>query len=266
MGDIAQRVIGSPVQFNHSDRAATSSINFLAAHDGFTLMDTVSFNDRHNEANGEDGADGHDNNISDNMGCEGPSEDEGLNAARARRRRAMVATLMISQGVPMLLSGDEIGNSQQGNNNVYCQDNATAWIDWEAADGAFLDFCSRMIELRHQFPVLAQENFLLGKTGDNERVEVAWFQPDGREMDEALEPGRPACAGRAGRLFHARSVPGRRPLFAVLNAGDGLNFALPEGSWVRMLDTARDDPFAEEPIGDGMAAISPASVCLFRPS
>ncbi|MFD1961704.1 hypothetical protein ACFSHP_26410 [Novosphingobium panipatense] len=231
-------------------------------------MDTVSFNDRHNEANGEDGADGHDNNISDNMGCEGPSEDEGLNAARARRRRAMVATLMISQGVPMLLSGDEIGNSQQGNNNVYCQDNATAWIDWEAADGAFLDFCSRMIELRHQFPVLAQENFLLGKTGDNERVEVAWFQPDGREMDEELwsQAGLRVLGVLVDYSTREVFLDGGRPLFAVLNAGDGLNFALPEGSWVRMLDTARDDPFAEEPIGDGMAAISPASVCLFRPS
>jgi glycogen operon protein len=168
----------------------------------------------------------------------------------------------------MLLSGDEIGNSQQGNNNVYCQDNATAWIDWEAADGAFLDFCSRMIELRHQFPVLAQENFLLGKTGDNERVEVAWFQPDGREMDEELwsQAGLRVLGVLVDYSTREVFLDGGRPLFAVLNAGDGLNFALPEGSWVRMLDTARDDPFAEEPIGDGVAAISPASVCLFRPS
>ncbi|MFD2137879.1 hypothetical protein ACFSLT_26490 [Novosphingobium resinovorum] len=268
VGDIAQRLIGSPVQFNHSDRGATSSINFLAAHDGFTLMDTVSFNDRHNEANGEGGADGHDNNLSDNMGAEGATDDEAITAARARRRRAMVATLMVSQGVPMLLSGDEIGNSQHGNNNVYCQDNELGWLDWESRDDAFLDFCSRMIALRRQYPVLCQENFLMGETGDNERLEIAWFQPDGRAMDGELwgQQGLRVLGMLLDYSTREVFLDGGRPLFTVVNAGDGLDFTLPEGEWVRLLDTARDDPFTEEPVDREAAAISPGSLCLFRPA
>ncbi|WP_285020869.1 glycogen debranching protein GlgX [Novosphingobium sp. fls2-241-R2A-195] len=268
VGDIAQRLIGSPVQFNHSDRGATSSINFLAAHDGFTLMDTVSFNDRHNEANGEGGADGHDNNLSDNMGAEGATDDEAITAARARRRRAMVATLMVSQGVPMLLSGDEIGNSQHGNNNVYCQDNELGWLDWESRDDDFLDFCSRMIALRRQYPVLCQENFLMGETGDNERLEIAWFQPDGRAMDGELwgQQGLRVLGMLLDYSTREVFLDGGRPLFTVVNAGDGLDFTLPEGEWVRLLDTARDDPFTEEPVDREAAAISPGSLCLFRPA
>ncbi|MBB5985044.1 glycogen debranching protein GlgX [Sphingobium lignivorans] len=274
VGDLAGNLLGSPVQFNHSDRGATSSINFLAAHDGFTLMDTVSFNDRHNEANGEDGADGHDNNVSDNMGAEGETEDEAIIAARARRRRAMIATLFLSQGVPMLLAGDEIGHSQGGNNNVYCQDNETAWIDWTRRDDAFLDFVAKMIAFRRDHPVLSQDMFLLGESTEEHRIEIAWHQPDGREMDEELW-------GQAGLrvlgLFvdHSARAPfveneNISALFIVLNAGDGLDFTLPTPNgvtgWVRVVDTARDEAFAPEPCPGDTVAIEPASVCVFAPA
>jgi isoamylase len=129
---MSERLVGSPVQFNHSHRPATSSINFIAAHDGFTLWDTVSYNDKHNDANGEDNNDGHDHNLSDNLGAEGETDDEGVLTARIRRARAMLATTLLSQGVPMILAGDEFGNTQGGNNNAYCQDNEISWLNWSA--------------------------------------------------------------------------------------------------------------------------------------
>ncbi|TCU57445.1 glycogen operon protein [Novosphingobium sp. PhB57] len=271
VGDLANHLIGSPEQFNHSDRGATSSVNFLAAHDGFTLLDTVSYNDRHNEANGEGGADGHDNNLSDDMGAEGPTEDEGINAARAARRRAMLATLLLSQGVPMILAGDEFGNSQNGNNNVYCQDNETAWIDWAGKDDALLAFTARMVGFRRDHPVLSQDNFLNGEPAEDGRVEIAWHQPDGREMDgELWEQAELRVLGffltySAQEAF----VEGERPLFIVLNAGDEVTFTLPDHNgiarWQRVLDTARPDAFEPEPV-EGETVIVPAhSVCVFAP-
>ena len=274
VGDIAGSLLGSPEQFNHSDRSATSSINFLAAHDGFTLMDAVSFNDKHNEANGENGADGHDHNLSANMGAEGATDDEGINAARALRRRNLMATMLLSQGVPMILSGDEIGNSQQGNNNVYCQDNETAWIDWPARDDAFLDFVRRMVHFRLDHPVLAQETFLLGDTAEDGRMEIAWHQPDGREMDDELW-GQSELRVIGAFVDHSARAAflddeNIGALFIVLNAGDALEFTLPHHNgvkaWARVLDTTRDDAFAEECCDEHVAAIPGHSVCVFAPA
>jgi glycogen operon protein len=262
-------MLGSPQQFNHTGRAATSSVNFLCAHDGFTLMDTVSFNSRHNEANGEDGADGHDNNLSDNMAAEGPSDDPAIITARAKRRRAMLASLMLAQGVPMLLAGDEIGNSQQGNNNVYCQDNPTSWIDWAHADEAMLDYVRGLTALRASHPVLAQNVFL---HGDSERVEIAWFQPDGSPMDE----GAWAQAElRVLGLYIDRSQretgeerDGERPLFIVLNAGEAVEFTLPGGPdmprWHPILESGSDQPFPQAQNAAIMIASVPGgSVCVY---
>lgn len=272
VGDLAGALIGSPVQFNHSDRGATSSINFLAAHDGFTLMDTVSYNERHNEANGEGGADGHSHNLSDNMGVEGPSEDPSILLARRLRRRSMMATLLVSQGVPMILSGDEIGNGQQGNNNVYCQDNELGWVDWANADDAFCNFCARMIALRREFPVLSQECFLQGEVGEDERIEIAWFQPDGRAMDDALwnEEGLHVLGARIDYSNREAFLDGGRPVFVVMNAAEQVRFTLPGGNagarWVRVLDTAREDPFETETLEGDVAEISGGSLTLFRPA
>ncbi|MCW2351626.1 MULTISPECIES: glycogen debranching protein GlgX [unclassified Sphingobium] len=274
IGDVAGSLLGSPEQFNHSDRSPTSSVNFLAAHDGFTLMDCVSFNDKHNEANGENGADGHDHNLSANMGTEGATDDGDIRAGRSQRRRNMIATMLLSQGVPMILSGDEIGNSQQGNNNVYCQDNETAWITWPERDGAFLDFVQRMVRFRLDHPVLAQETFLLGDAGDDGRTEVAWYQPDGREMDEAVWAETEL---RVLGLFIDHSARAAflddeniGALFIIVNAGDALDFTLPHPNgiahWTRILDTASADPFSEESCEGDVLAIPANSVCVYAPT
>jgi glycogen operon protein len=271
VGDLANHLIGSPEQFNHSDRGATSSVNFLAAHDGFTLLDTVSYNERQNEANGEGGADGHDNNRSHDMGAEGPTEDADINAARARRRRSMLATLLLSQGVPMILAGDELGNTQQGNNNVYCQDNETAWVDWANKDDVLLAFCARMVGFRRAHPVLSQDNFLNGDPAEDGRREIAWHQPDGREMDAELWAQAELRVLGLFLTYSAQEafVEGERPLFIVLNAGDEVTFTLPEHNgiekWHRVVDTSRDDAFEAEALDSGTVIVPAASVSVFAP-
>ena len=271
VGDLANHLIGSPEQFNHSDRGATSSVNFLAAHDGFTLLDTVSYNERQNEANGEGGADGHDNTLSHDMGAEGPTEDADINAARARRRRSMLATLLLSQGVPMILAGDELGNTQQGNNNVYCQDNETAWVDWANKDDVLLAFCARMVGFRRAHPVLSQDNFLNGDPAEDGRREIAWHQPDGREMDAELWAQAELRVLGLFLTYSAQEafVEGERPLFIVLNAGDEVTFTLPEHNgiekWHRVVDTSRDDAFEAEALDSGTVIVPAASVSVFAP-
>jgi isoamylase len=271
VGDLANHVLGSPVQFNHSGRTATSSINFLSAHDGFTLMDTVSFNDRHNEANGENGADGHNNNHSDNMGVEGATEDASINAARAQRRRNMIATLFLSQGVPMILSGDEIGNSQNGNNNVYCQDNELGWVNWSNSDDALLDFTARIIAFRKDHPALTQDLFLGG--AENARVQISWHQPDGKPMSEELW-NRPELRVIGIYLDVAdhtflQGEDQRDPLFIVMNSGGEVTFKLPKfdgvKDWQRALNTATVEHDVAETLAGDDIRIPPASVSVFIP-
>ena len=183
--ELAERVSGSAAQFDHSDRAAWSSVNLLTAHDGFTLNDVVSYDTRHNEANGEDNNDGHSENFSDNMGVEGPTDDPDIRAARARRRRNMMATLFLSQGTPMLLAGDEIGNSQGGNNNAYCQDSPTGWIDWDERDEDFLAFTKGLIAFRKAHPILSQKRFLHSRERPQDGMEdLFWWHPSGRPMEQ----------------------------------------------------------------------------------
>ncbi|WP_068297887.1 glycogen debranching protein GlgX [Pararhodobacter sp. CCB-MM2] len=229
---LSERLMGSPVQFNHSHRPATSSVNFLAAHDGFTLWDTLSFNDKHNEANGEDNRDGHGHNLSDNMGAEGATEDAGINAARERRAKAMLATLMLSQGVPMLLAGDEMGQSQDGNNNAYCQDNELTWLDWDNPREALTEAVAALSDLRRAWSEhLAPVDFWPRP----EATESRWYHPGGREMTPAeWEDGELRMIG----LRHHRG--GAPDLMIVVNAGDDGRFRLPDGRWRRVLDTARD--------------------------
>lgn len=271
---LAERLTGSARQFNHSDRGATSSVNLLSAHDGFTLMDTVSYNDKHNEANGEENRDGHSDNHSDNMGAEGPTDDGGIVAARNRRRRNMIATLLLSQGVPMLLGGDELGNSQGGNNNAYCQDNETGWTDWAGLDDPFLAFCKRMVAFRKAHPSLRQERFLTGEGNGDGSVAIAWYRPDGAFMDEAAWNDGVL---RALGLFLAKAPNGANgeegasdPLFLVFNAGADCEVVLPEvngiRSWKRVLDTGSpEDAFAEHPV-EGTAVVYRASVAAFMPA
>ncbi|OHV81856.1 glycogen debranching protein GlgX [Ensifer sp. LCM 4579] len=228
---LAQRLVGSPTEFNHSGRVATSSINLVSAHDGLTLADTVSFNERHNEANGEENRDGHADNCSDNLGVEGQTGDADVLAARARRRRAILATLMLSRGVPMMLGGDELGNSQGGNNNSYCQDNEIGWVDWSASDEDFLSFCRRLIAFRLAHPLLREDGFL-----DSELV--TWLRPDGQKMTH--EDWHRMEQQAIGVHLHAGdSADG--DLIIMLNSGADCRFSLPGSrdgwQWRRALDS-----------------------------
>jgi isoamylase len=228
---LAQRLMGSPVQFNHANRPATSSINFLAAHDGFTLHDTLSYNDKHNDANGEGGADGHNHNLSHNLGAEGPTDDAGILAARARRARGMLATLFLSQGVPMILAGDECGQTQQGNNNAYCQDNELAWLDWARADTALSDTVATLAALRRDIG-LSQADFI-GHTAPDNAVTAHWYHPAGRTMaEDDWSDAHLRCVGL--RLTRADADH-----LVLFNAGDDAIFTLPAGDWDILLDTAQ---------------------------
>ncbi|WP_126976749.1 glycogen debranching protein GlgX [Frigidibacter oleivorans] len=231
---LPQRLLGSPVQFNHTRRPATSSVNFVAAHDGFTLWDTVSYDAKHNEANGEGGADGHNHNVSHNLGHEGPTNDPGILEARRRRVRGMLATVFLSQGVPMILAGDEGARTQGGNNNAYCQDNEVTWTDWAKVDDDLVQCVADLMAFRNEGAGLSRSRFALDDAPDLPgAVEVTWWHPSGRAMKP--EDWQDGLARSIGLLFHP--VEGPRRLI-VLNAGDDLTLTLPRGKWRRRIDTA----------------------------
>ena len=181
LGDFADRFTGSADLFAHGGRRPTASVNLITVHDGFTLADLVSYDVKHNEANGEDNRDGTDDNRSWNSGTEGPTTDPDILALRARQRRAMLTTLLLSFGVPLLLGGDELGRTQQGNNNAYCQDNALTWFDWSGVDADLLTFTSRLVALRRAHPVFRRRRFLAGA----EATQLGWYTPAGTAMTMA---------------------------------------------------------------------------------
>ena len=187
IGEVAARFAGSSDIYKRDGRRPRAGINFVTAHDGFTLQDLVSYNEKHNEANLEDNADGHSDNLSWNCGIEGPTDDEAIIALRRQQRRNFLATLLLSQGVPMLLAGDEVANSQNGNNNAYCQDNEIGWIDWShkgVVGDDLCDFIARLVNIRNDCH-LSSDRFLEGKArhGGGNR-DIAWFRADGQEMSE----------------------------------------------------------------------------------
>jgi isoamylase len=185
LGEFASRFTGSPDLYEDDDRSPTASINFITAHDGFTLQDLVSYNEKHNEANGENNMDGEDHNRSCNYGVEGETADEAIIALRNRQKRNMLATLFLSQGVPMLVAGDELGRTQLGNNNAYCQDNEISWLNWAAADTDLLNFTRTLIELRKSHPAFCRTKWFQGQPIKGSGVQdIAWFLPQGQEMEE----------------------------------------------------------------------------------
>jgi len=198
IGDLASRLTGSSDLYAHNGRQPSASINFITAHDGFTLQDLVSYEKKHNEANGEKNQDGESNNLSWNCGEEGPSDDPEVLSLRAQQKRNLLATLFLSQGVPMLVAGDELGRSQQGNNNGYNQDNEISWLNWNLAaeDQAFLSFACRIIELRKRHPIFRRRSFFPPHgTRDGEK-NILWFNPDGLEMSDAeWDLGFARCLG-----------------------------------------------------------------------
>jgi glycogen operon protein len=187
LAEFGSRLTGSSDLYQDDSRRPLASINFVTAHDGFTLRDLVSYNEKHNEANGEGGKDGESHNRSWNCGVEGETDDPAVLTLRARQQRNMLTTLLISQGVPMLAHGDEIGRTQQGNNNVYCQDNELAWVNWSLGESQqeLLEFTRRLFRVRHEHPVLRRRRFFHGDTGDDGLGDLAWFTPDGKEMEDS---------------------------------------------------------------------------------
>ena len=237
--------------YERSGRGPTASVNFVTAHDGFTLRDLVSYNDKHNEANGEDNRDGEAHNRSWNCGVEGPTDDPGIRALRLRQMRNFLATLFFSLGVPMLLHGDELGRTQQGNNNAYCQDNELSWVHWDL-DGegqSLLRFTQRAIALRNQHPLFRRRTFFRGRTvHDSDQKDIVWLHPDGREMtDEEWNQGFARCLGAhlSGRGLTERDELGKPveddDLLLLLNAHDEtIPFRLVTGSgepWQVRIDT-----------------------------
>jgi len=233
-------------------RPPQASINFVTCHDGFTLRDLVTYNDKHNDLNGEGGRDGHDANRSWNCGVEGETDDPEILALRLKQRRNLVATLLLSQGLPMLLAGDELGQTQHGNNNAYCQDNDASWTDWDlsADDRAFLEFTCRVVHLVRREPVLHRRHFFQGRRIRGSEVsDIMWLAPDGREMTDAeWNAGHVKCLGvrLAGGGIGEVDDMGRPvvgdTLVYVLNAGaEAVPFILPGFepglAWHCLIDT-----------------------------
>lgn len=264
--DLAKRLLGSAERFDHHGRGATSSVNFVTAHDGFNLEDVVSYTLKRNWANGEENRDGHHENHSDNLGVEGPSDDPAVRAARALRKRNLLATLMLAQGVPMLLAGDEVGHTQGGNNNAYAQDNETTWIDWSRGDGALADFVARLVALRKARPVLRQRRFLHARERSADGVpDVIWRRADGQRPVPA-DWHDPAfrCLGVEIRMAAEGADPGHDAIYAVFNAGAECVLRLPDTApaWELVLDTTRPDLLSE---AGGPGTRAPAqSVLVFR--
>ena len=187
MSTMGYRLTGSSDLYEFSGRRPRASINFITCHDGFTLRDLVSYDGKHNEANGEDNRDGNDNNLSWNCGAEGPSDDPGILALRARQQRNFLTTLILSQGVPMILMGDELGRTQQGNNNAYCQDNEISWVDWSLMEenNDLLAFTKFLLKIYREHPVLRRRRFFQGRAiRGSEIKDITFFRHDGQEMND----------------------------------------------------------------------------------
>ncbi|WP_136051243.1 glycogen debranching protein GlgX [Microbacterium sp. K36] len=254
LGEFASRLTGSADLYEHSGRRPVASINFVTAHDGFTLRDLVSYNEKHNEDNGEGNNDGESHNRSDNMGAEGPTDDIDINRRRARQQRNFLATLLLSQGVPMISHGDELGRTQHGNNNGYAQDNELTWIDWEAADLPLVEFTAAVARLRHEHPTFRRSRFFDGRPvadEDGERIpDVVWLRPDGARMTpEDWDSGFGRSVGmflngRGIRENDRRGRPVEDVNFLVyFNSGDEpVDLALPDdrhgAEWLVAVDTA----------------------------
>ncbi|MCC6315846.1 MAG: glycogen debranching enzyme GlgX, partial [Thermomicrobiales bacterium] len=277
LAEMGFRLTGSSDLFRQSRRHPTASINFVTAHDGFTLQDLVSYNHKHNEANGEDNLDGTDENFSNNYGVEGPTDRPDVLAIRARQKRNMLATLFFSQGVPMLLGGDEIGRTQDGNNNAYCQDDPISWFDWNLTerDEALFAFARQLIALRRRHPVLRRRRFFVGSNGGGQR-DIIWLRNGGGEMsdhDWTVPDGSALGFCLIGDEI-ADLAPDGSPLVddtlaLLLNAGTRpAEFSLPKlddgpAQWRLLLDTGAPDSPDQAPLPDSARVrLPPRTVCL----
>jgi len=250
LGEFAYRFTGSADLYASTGRRPFASVNFITAHDGFALKDLVSYNEKHNEANGEENRDGANDNRSWNCGAEGPTNDDKVNALRARQQRNFLTTLLLSQGVPMISGGDEIGRSQKGNNNAYCQDNELSWFDWENFDESLLNFTRNLIALRRKHRIFARRKWFQGRPLHGTGVkDIAWFTPQAKEMSE--EDWKAGFAKSLGVFLNGDAIAstdmyGDRvtddSFYFVFNAHhEPMQFTLPDGSfaqnWLKLIDT-----------------------------
>ena len=251
LGEFALRFTGSPDLYKDDYRMPTASINFVTAHDGFTLNDLVSYNEKHNEANGENNNDGDNHNRSWNCGVEGPTEDKAINALRQKQKRNFLTTLFLSQGVPMLVAGDELSRTQSGNNNAYCQDNEISWINWENADTDLQQFTMKLIRLCKDHPVFSRHRWFQGQLIKGTGVEdIAWFLPEGKEMTEENwnhDFAKSLAIYMNGRGLKMIDAMGEKVVdnnfYIIFNAyHEPLDYCLPSEKyaerWVKVIDTA----------------------------
>ncbi|MBW0013172.1 glycogen debranching protein GlgX [Mycobacterium sp.] len=283
LDEFAYRLSGSADLYEHTARRPVASINFVTAHDGFTLRDLVSYNEKHNEANGEDNNDGESHNRSWNCGAEGPADDPGVNELRARQQRNFLTTLLLSQGVPMICHGDELGRTQNGNNNGYCQDNELTWVDWANADTALLEFTRVVSALRADHPVFRRRRFFSGKPvgrrGQDGLPDIAWFTPEGTEMtDEDWGAGfaKSLAVFLNGHGIPDRDARGQRVLddsfLLCFNAHyESIEFTLPPkefgASWKLVVYTGlvEETPADEVPGGGTLTVDAHSAVVLQAP-
>jgi glycogen operon protein len=252
--DLGYRLTGSSDLYQGDGRKPSASINFISAHDGFTLRDTVSYNDKHNEANQEGNNDGHNDNRSWNCGAEGPTDDVAINRLRARQQRNLLATLLLSQGTPMLLGGDEFGRTQRGNNNAYCQDNEISWFEWSSMDRELLEFTRRVIRIRRRHPALHRQKFFSGRPIRGSDIQdVMWFRHDGEQMtdEDWQNPHTQSLAMFLAGNGLRETDPQGRPLqddhllLMISSSHEDLEFTFSRrlecSSWELVLDTSDDD-------------------------
>jgi isoamylase len=281
IGELAYRLAGSSDLYEHGGRRPHASVNFVTAHDGFTLRDLVSYNDKHNEANGDDNRDGENHNRSWNCGAEGPTDDPQIRALRLRQSRNLLATLLLSQGVPMLLAGDEFGHSQNGNNNAYCQDNEMTWLSWQLGeeDQRLLEFTRRLIQLRREHRVFRRRKFFQNRAIRGETVrDILWLDPAGTQMsDEQWRDGfaRSLAVFLSGRGLDEQDERGRllvdNDFLLLVNAHhETVEFRLPaqpeDALWVLRLDTTNPAFETEEKAWEpgGTYALQGRALALFE--
>jgi isoamylase len=258
LGEFANRLTGSSDLYELTGRRPYASINFVTAHDGFTLRDLVSYNEKHNEANGENNQDGANDNRSWNCGAEGPTDDPKINAIRSRQQRNFLTTMILSIGVPMICGGDEIGRTQKGNNNGYCQDNEISWFDWEHMDDELVAFVSRMIHFRHDHAVFQRRRWFVGRPlRGAEASDIGWFKPDAQPMSE--EDWNSCFPRSLGVFLNGKAIPTPDPhgepvvddsFYILFNAHyEAMTFKLPShwgDRWTKVVDTNRPVPDLRE--------------------
>jgi len=280
LGEFASRITGSADLYEHSGRRPVASINFVTAHDGFTIADLVSYNEKHNDANGEDNNDGESHNRSNNFGVEGPTDDPNVLVLRARQQRNFLATMLLSQGVPMILHGDELGRTQLGNNNTYAQDSEISWVHWDQADGPLIEFTAALVRLRKEHPTFRRSRFFDGRPvrrGEGEPLpDIVWLQPDGSAMapeDWGSGFGRAIGVFLNGEGIGGRDARGERitdlHFIVLFNAHDAaVDFTLPADEyspvWEIVVDTAGISADSEPRVAGSEVTVEAKSLIVLR--